>query len=114
MADVAEITAEEIKGKKKKNKKSKNDTSVNDSEKTLEDTAAAEKLNESHENGNEDENGKASEKSNGNEMPELAEDQSTKSSWHHSCWMLMRLKWNKMYHEGVAIEEKNASWWNKK
>ncbi|KAL1541479.1 nucleolar and coiled-body phosphoprotein 1-like isoform X1 [Salvia divinorum] len=82
VADVAEktangSTAEEIKGKKK-NKKSKNDTSVNESEKTLEDTAVAEKLNESYENCNEDESGKASKKSNGDKMPELAEDQSTK------------------------------------
>ncbi|XP_042013251.1 transmembrane channel-like protein 1 isoform X2 [Salvia splendens] len=75
LADVAEktangSTAEEIKGKKK-NKKSKTDTSVNESEETLEDTAVAEKLNKSHENGNDDESGKASKKSN-------AEDQSTK------------------------------------
>ncbi|KAG6401657.1 hypothetical protein SASPL_138521 [Salvia splendens] len=68
VADVAEktangSTAEEINGKKK-NKKSKNDTSVNDSEKTLEDTAMAEKLNESLENGYGDESGRASKKSN--------------------------------------------------
>ena len=82
MADVAEKTANgstagEIKGKKK-NKKSKSDTKVNESEETLEDTAVAEKLNKSHENGNEDESGKASNKSNDVKMPELAEDQSTK------------------------------------
>ncbi|XP_047954651.1 nucleolar and coiled-body phosphoprotein 1-like isoform X1 [Salvia hispanica] len=82
VADVAEKTANgstagEIKGKKK-NKKSKSDTKVNESEETLEDTAVAEKLNKSHENGNEDESGKASNKSNDVKMPELAEDQSTK------------------------------------
>ncbi|XP_057805176.1 uncharacterized protein LOC131020416 isoform X2 [Salvia miltiorrhiza] len=82
VADVAEkiangTTAEEIKGKKKK-KKSKDDTSVNESEKTLEDTAVTEKINESYENGNEDESGNASKKSNGDKMHELAEDQSEK------------------------------------
>ncbi|KAH6798951.1 nucleolar/coiled-body phosphoprotein [Perilla frutescens var. frutescens] len=70
VADMTEKTgdangtaSEEIKGKKKKKKKSKDDAVINRSEETLEDTAMTEKINESDENGNED---------------ELAEDQSTK------------------------------------
>ncbi|XP_041996757.1 nucleolar and coiled-body phosphoprotein 1-like isoform X2 [Salvia splendens] len=69
--------AEEIKGKKKK-KKSKDGTSVNGSGKTLEDKVMTEKINESHENGNEEESGKTSKASNGDKVPELEEDQLTK------------------------------------
>ncbi|KAH6756704.1 nucleolar/coiled-body phosphoprotein [Perilla frutescens var. hirtella] len=61
--DANGTASEEIKGKKKKKKKSKDDSAINRSEETLEDTAMTEKINESYENGNED---------------ELAEDQSTK------------------------------------
>ncbi|XP_042040883.1 nucleolar and coiled-body phosphoprotein 1-like isoform X2 [Salvia splendens] len=69
--------AEEVKGKKKK-KKSKDGTSVNGGEKTLEDTVMTEKINESHENGSEEESGKTSNASNGDKVPELEEDQLTK------------------------------------
>ncbi|XP_042062518.1 nucleolar and coiled-body phosphoprotein 1-like isoform X2 [Salvia splendens] len=69
--------AEEVKRKKKK-KKSKDGTSVNGGEKTLEDTVMTEKINESHENGSEEESGKTSNASNGDKVPELEEDQLTK------------------------------------
>lgn len=75
---VANVTiSEEVAGKKKK-KKSKDEPAVNKSGKPLEDTTMTEKINGSHENGSEDESYEVSKKSNGDKVPELAEDQSTK------------------------------------
>lgn len=69
--------SEEVTGKKKK-KKSKDEPAVNKSGKPLEDTTMTEKINGSHENGSKDESYEVSKKSNGDKVPELAEDQATK------------------------------------